>query len=204
MTMDKLPRWSWWATGTLLVWTVCALLVGRPLMHKVAELRAQYGKSEAERIALDARIAAIPMLVTRFSDTKKRLDSTLSRFVTEDAVDDLVRQLRAAADRRGLGDVRADPELMSLLHVPMATTTPGTASGHLDTVIISLSASGLFKNLGRWMDVIEARPDFRFWTKCNWASSSDDGRVRLEAQAALVVVNQPDTLTTLVTTGQPK
>lgn len=203
MTLDKLPRWSLWAVGTVLLWSVWTLVVGRPMMHKAADLRRQYHRMEAERAALDARMAAVPALVVRLRDAQQQLDFALSGYVPDDAIDDLLRQLRAAGQRRGLGDVRANPELMSLLHVPMATSIPGTANGRLDTVIIDLTASGTFKSLGRWLDDIEARPDFRFWTRCNWTSGTDDGQVNLEAQTALAVVNRTDTLTSIVTTGQP-
>jgi len=174
------------------------------MMRKVADLQGRQRKTDTERTALDARMAAVPALVLRLNDAQRRLDSTLSGFVTDDAIDDLIRQLRSDGGRCGLTHVCVDPELMSLLHAPMAVSTPGMANGRLDTVIVNLSASGAFMSLGHWLDDIEGRADFRFWTMCQWASNNDDGLVRLEAQAGLVVVNQPDTLTTLLTMGQPE
>ncbi len=197
MNLNTLPRWSLWAIGTVVVWTVWGLFVGRPMMHKTAEYRRDVQKTESERTALDTRMAAVPNLVHRLNEAQSKLDSTLSTFSTDDAIDDLIGQMRLIGGRHGLGDVRVDPELISLLHVPMAASTPGNANGRLDTVVVNLSARGAFKSLGHWLDDIEQRSDFRYWTMCHWASNADDGIVSLEAQAALVVVNRPDPETAL-------
>lgn len=204
MIIDKLPRWSMWAVSVVLLWAAWGFLVGNPLMHKVSALKGQCGDLESEMSALDARTAAVPNLVLRLNNAKHRLDSALRSFSTDDEIDELVRGLRTMGGRRGLGDVCADPELMSLLHVPMAASTPGAANGRLDTVIVNLSAAGAFKTLGQWLDDIEGRSDFRFWTKCQWSSLNEDGLVRLEAQGALVVVNEADTTTNLITMETPQ
>lgn len=204
MNIDKLPRWSWWAVSAVLLWTAWGLLAGRPLINKVSELRVNRRAIESDIGALDARIATAPSLVLRLKNAQHRLDSTLSSFARNDELDELVRGLRTMGGRRGLGAVDVDPELMSLLHVPMASSTPGQAHGRLDTVIVNLSAAGAFQTLGQWLDDVEGRPDFRFWTKCHWSTLDDDGLAGLEAQAALVVVNEPDSAANLVTMESPQ
>ncbi len=204
MSIDKLPRWSWWAVSAVLLWIAWGFLVGRPLMHRVSSLKGQCGDIESEMGKLDARIATVPNLVLRLNNAKYRLDSTLSSFTTDGNIDELVRGLRVMGGHRGLGDVRVDPELMSLLHVPMAASAPGIANGRLDTVIVNLSAAGAFKTLGQWLEDVEGRSDFRFWTKCHWSSLNDAGLVGLDAQGALVVVNEPDSTIDLITMEAPQ
>ena len=204
MSVDKLPRWSWWAAAALLFWTAWVLILGRPLMDKVTEQKGHYRDTESELAALEARMSAVPNLVQRLNEARHQLDSALSGFSTSQEIDTLLRGLRSSGGKRGLGDLRVDPELTSLLHPPMTTGMPRRAKGKLDTVIINLSATGTFKNIGTWMDDIEARFDFRFWTMCNWSARDEDGLVRVEAQAALVVVNESDPVTGLITMESPK
>jgi Tfp pilus assembly protein PilO len=202
--MDKLPRWSLWAAAALLFWTAWVLLLGRPLMHKVTELEGEYREIESELASLEARMSAVPNLVLRLNEARHQRDSTLAGFSTNHEIDTLLCELRTRGGRRGLGDLRIDPELMSLLHVPMTANMPGSANGQLDTVIVNLSATGKFKNIGTWLDDIEGRSDFRFWTMCNWSVRNEDGRVGIEAQAVLVVVKEPDPVPDLITMGSPQ
>ena len=134
-------------------------------------------------------MSAVPNLVQRLNEARHQLDSTLSGFSTSQEIDTLLRGLRSSGGKRGLGDLRVDPELTSLLHPPMTTGMPRRAKGKLETVIINLSATGTFKNIG---------------TMCNWSARDEDGLVRVEAQAALVVVNESDPVTGLITMESPK
>jgi hypothetical protein len=204
VNMDKLPRWSWWAAVALFFWTGWVLILGQPLMDKVTEMKGQYRDTESELAVLEARMSAVPNLVRRLNEARRQLDSTLAGFSTAHEIDTLLRELGASGGRRGLSALRADPELTSLLRLRMTAGLPGPANGRLDTVIVNLSAAGKLKNIGTWLDEIEERSDFRFWTMCNWSARDEDGLVGIEAQAALVVVREPDPVTDLITRESPE
>jgi hypothetical protein len=201
MSIAKLPRWSWWVTGASIFWTAWVLILSRPLMQKIAELEGQLRGTESELTALEAQVSAVPELVLRLNGARRQLDSALAEFRTNREIDLLLRELRTSGGRNGVSGVRVDPELVSLLHAPFTAASAGPAESQLDTVIIDLSAEGRFQNTGAWLDEIEERADFRFWTLCNWSARDESGAVRIEAQAALVVLKRPEPAENLVSTG---
>ena len=191
MSMDRLPRWSWWITGTLLLWMVWGVGLGYPLAREIAELEVEHRETEAELAAVEARMSGVPEIVNRLSKSKCQLDSALHGFVTHREIDALLDELRGRGGRSGLSDVQADPELNSLLHSAAQDSQAPQTEGPLDTVVISLAAEGGFKNIGVWLDEIEGRSDFRFWTMCRWSARDEDGLTGIEAQAGLVVLKLP-------------
>ena len=192
MISDRLPRWSLWVAAALVFWTGWALGLGRPLVRKIAALEGQQRETETELTALESRMSAVPDLVARLSRSVARLDSTLDRYSTAREIDTLLQQIRHSGLRRGLGDVRVDPELMSILQEPTASLAKGHAGIQLDTILIFISAEGPFGNIGAWLDEIEERIDFRYWTLCQWSPRDEGSAVALEAQAGMVVVARPE------------
>ena len=191
MNTDRLPRWSWWIAAALIFWMVWGLGLGCPLVRKITELEGQHRETEAELGVLESRMSGVPEIVTRLNRSKCQLDSALHGFATDREIDALLDELRRSGGRSGLSGIQADPELISLLHSPAPAGVTPHAEVQLDTVIVSLAAEGRFKNIGAWLDEIEGRSDFRFWTTCQWSARDEDGLVGIEAQAGLVMAELP-------------
>ena len=191
MSIDRLPRWSWWIVAALILWIVWGLGIGRPLARKITEFEKQHRKINSELAALESRMSGVPEIVSRLNRSKCQLDLELHGFSTNREIDALLEELHRSGGRNGLTGIHADPELISLLQGQAANSIGPHSKGQLDTVIVTLAAEGRFKNIGDWLDEIERRNDFRFWTMCQWSARGEDGLAGIDAQAGLVVVKPP-------------
>lgn len=186
-------RWTWWIAGTLVIGAAWTLFAQTPLRRQSELLGEKHAETVKAIQALDARIVALPGVLSGVDSSGTELALRLQTYTPASRLERLISDLSQAGARYGLEDIRVMPHLDRLLNITSPPPIPGTRGSIIDTLPVGLFAKGGFVSLGQWMESVEARPDFRYWQSCQW-SEIDDGRVGVEFRAAFLVVRSGDRL----------
>jgi len=185
--IQSAPRWVWWPVGTVIVWTLWGMFVAAPLERRNAGLDPQGVELDREIRTLNARMMAVPSVLSRLDSARVRLAARMNGYVSVDEVEGLIAELTREGHTHGLDGIRVQPDLEHLL----AITSPQHAGGagfHIDTLPFTIGGQGRFAAIGQWFEQMESRPDFREWQYGHW-SSFDDGLTMVELRGSFLLVN---------------
>lgn len=183
--MTSRPRWIWWGMATVGLWAAWVTFVYLPLRHRderEAALRSEWSTKQRDMLA---RIETAPVVMKQIDDLGIQLDSAASLLPQAQT---LRGYLDALADRGrvgGIQSVEVTPELASMMALTKST---GRNSVMLDTLVVELVATGGFKKIGSWLDLVELEPGFRQWQHGRWDKGEEPGTVRFSGTAAFVIV----------------
>jgi hypothetical protein len=190
VTLKRIPIWVRWMLASLLLWCAWGLGVRPAFTHRLNLSEQQHSASDRELAVLRSQIGLAPAVLQRIDSSRTALDSCLASYSGTESADELMDQLRASGSRHELTDLRAEPELSSLLRASGSRGTRQSGQVHLDTLLVALSARGQFLALGSWLDEVEGRSDFRTWVLCHWSHSEVDNQVQFEGKAILLTANR--------------
>lgn len=182
------PRWVWWTAGTVFVWALWAMFVAAPLERRNAALDPQGAELDREIQTMNARMMAVPLVLSRLDSARVRLAARLDAYVPVDRVESLIAELTRAGHTQGLAGIRVQPDLEHLLDITSPQHVGGTGF-HVDTLPFTIGGQGRFAAIGQWIEQMESRPDFREWQHGHW-SSFDDGLTMVEMRGSFLLVNR--------------
>jgi hypothetical protein len=184
----RLSRWIWWAAASLGVWIAWGFAVQMPLQRRSDQLTPRVQEVSREVQKLSARLGAVPIVLAQLDSARTQLATRLDSYVEVEHIEKLMAEVIRQGHANGLDNVRVQPDLEHLLVI---SSPKGGLAGEfrIDTIPMTMSAQGRFTVLGRWMEQIEARPDFRLWQHGQW-TSMDDGLTSVVLRGAFIVVNR--------------
>jgi len=194
VNLRRLPLWIRWLLPGAALWCVWVAAVHPYFRHRISATDQQHFEADRQLSAVKEHIGEAPTILHRIDSCRQLLDAHLGGFSSRGDVDVLTRQLRTAGERHGLGDLRAEPELMGLLHLVRSAPSTRPSQVRLDTILVNLTARGRFLSLGAWLDEIEHRPDFRTWIACHWHHGDEGEGVEFEGKVILLVAERCEPL----------
>ncbi len=190
MSIRRIPVWVRWTFLALALWCAWRFAIHPFFIGHINASGGQHDDSNRQLVAVEAQIGQAPTILQRIDSCRHVLDSCLAGFASSQDVDGLMGHLCAAGAGHALADLRAEPELGSLLNASRSPASTRSSQVCLDTIVVTLSARGGFFELGAWLDEIERRPDFCAWVSCRWNRGDEDQGIWFEGEATLLLVRQ--------------
>jgi len=182
--MTKQPRWIIWSVATVVLWAAWVAFAYLPLRQRDAREEAQRTEWADKQNAMLARIHTAPEVMQRIDDLSLRLDSVSAQLPRPVQLKEYMEMLTGLGRETGIHSIEASPELASMMSVSKATDGPRNI---LDTLLVELTAVGEFRDIGTWLDQVEAQSAFRAWRIARWDRGEEPGTVRFSGAAAFLV-----------------
>ncbi len=182
--MTKQPRWIIWMAATVGLWAAWIAFAYLPLRQRDAREEAQRAEWADKQTAMLARIRTAPEVMQRIEKLGMTLDSASAELPVPMQLKEYMNLLTVIGREAGIRSIEASPELTSMMSLSKLTQGSRTA---LDTLLIELTAVGGLRDIGAWLDHVEAQAAFRYWRLGRWDKGEEPGTVRFTGAAAFLV-----------------